>query len=334
MVRQRGFSMIELMIAMVLGLIMAAAISAVFVASKTGVRSTDQVGELQESASFAMRLISEDLRQANMLGPLGAPLVVGTNTDLNGVVVGNDCFGGGVNNASLPRNTAPAGSFTMLWGGIAGTNPMVCSGTPTFSPVTGTDILQVKRLAGPPATAATWRNDRLYALVNSTQVRFWPGTTVPVFPAGIPDGQYFPYLHHVYYIANETRGTRTIPVLRRRYLTVDATGVHMADETLVEGIERFHVMYGIDTDGDALANFYASADTMPDADWIGSTGQRVVSARLYILARAREADPSFSGNFSYTLGDQAAYTPADHFRRLLVQTTINLPNPQYQQVNN
>ncbi|EKE68268.1 PilW family protein [Gallaecimonas xiamenensis] len=330
MSKERGFSLIELMVAMTLGLVMAAAISAVFVASKRGVRSTEQVGELQENASFALRLIGEDLRQANHLGPMtGTPLVVGLNTELSGVVVGSDCLGGGVNNGTLPRDTAPAGSFQMLWGGIAADGVMGClSGA-----VAGTDILQIKRLAGPMATAATWRSDRLYMLANPNRARFWPGTTAGQFPPPINNGEYWPYLHHVYYIANETRGSLTVPVLKRRFLTIDATGPHMADEALVEGIERFHVMYGIDTDQDAMANFYASADAIADADWIGTAGQKVVSARLYILARTLTADRDFDGNFSYQLGDQAAYAPNDHFRRLLLQTTITLPNPQYQQIS-
>ncbi|WKE64958.1 PilW family protein [Gallaecimonas kandeliae] len=328
--RQQGFSLIELMVAMTLGLIMAAAISSVFVASKRGVRSTEQVGELQENASFALRMMGDDLRQANLLGLMtGTPLLVGLNTDLNGVAVASDCLGGGINNGSLPRNTAPAGSFQMLWGGIAATGIMAC----LTDAVNGTDILQVKRLAGPAATAATWRTDRLYLLMNSNKAEFWPGTTAGQFPAAINEGQYWPYLHHVYYIANETRGSLTVPVLKRRYLTVDGTGAHMADETLVEGVERFHVMYGIDTDKDGMANFYSGAESVTDADWIGSSGQRVVSARLYVLVRTLTEDKDYSGSISYQLGDQAAYLPNDHYRRLLLQTTVNLPNPQYQQLS-
>ncbi|ROQ22373.1 PilW family protein [Gallaecimonas pentaromativorans] len=337
--KQRGFSLIELMIAMTLGLVMAAAISAVFVASKRGVRSTEQVGELQENASFALRLISEDLRQANMLGPMtGTPLIINTNTELNGVTVqgGSDCLGGGVNNASLPRDTAPAGSFLMLWGGIAANGVMTCLGS---TAINGTDILQVKRLAGPVATAATWQTGKVYLLANNNNARFWLGSTAADFAAPpITNGEYWPYLHHVYYLANEVRGTTTVPVLKRRFLSASASdcspGVApcMADETLVEGVERFHILYGIDTDDDAMPNFYASADNVTDADWIGSDGQRVVSARIYVLVRTVREDSNYTSAVSYTLGDQAAYTPGDHFRRLLLQTTVTLPNPQYLQV--
>ncbi|WP_115720540.1 PilW family protein [Gallaecimonas mangrovi] len=330
----RGFSLVELMVAMTLGLVMAAAISAVFVASKRGVKSTEQIGELQENASYALRLVTEDLRQAGMMGPMsGTPLIVDTNLSLNGVAVasGSDCSGGGVNNASLPRDTAPAGSFLMLWGGIAASGVMSCLDSKA---VTGTDILQIKRLAGPVATSSSWQTASLYLLMNSNNARFWPGSTAGEFTSPpITNGEYWRYIHHIYYIADETRGNLTVPVLKRRYLTIDGGNLVMADEDLVEGVERFHLMYGIDTDDDAIPNYYASASELTDADWIGSSGQRVVAARIYLLIRTQLSDANYDASISYTLGDMTPYSPADHYRRLLLQSTITLPNPQYQQLS-
>ncbi len=63
--RLRGFTLIELMVAMVLGLLVAAGIVTVFSSTSSSNKAQDQLARLQEEGRFAMSRLSSDLRMAN-----------------------------------------------------------------------------------------------------------------------------------------------------------------------------------------------------------------------------------------------------------------------------
>ena len=62
---QRGFTLIELMVAMVLGLLVAAGIVTVFASTSSSNKAQTQLARLQEEGRFAMSRLSTDLRMAN-----------------------------------------------------------------------------------------------------------------------------------------------------------------------------------------------------------------------------------------------------------------------------
>lgn len=63
--RQRGLTLIELMVAMVLGLIVAAGIITVFASTSNSNRAQTQMANLQEAGRFAMTRLKDDVRMAN-----------------------------------------------------------------------------------------------------------------------------------------------------------------------------------------------------------------------------------------------------------------------------
>lgn len=67
---QRGFGLIELMIAMGLGLVLVLGITQVFLGSKRTFVTQQQVAVQQENARFVLTRISRDVRQAGMFGCL------------------------------------------------------------------------------------------------------------------------------------------------------------------------------------------------------------------------------------------------------------------------
>lgn len=62
--RPYGFSLIELMVAMALGMILTLAIGQVFMSSRLTNTSTDESARMQENARFALQLIERELRMA------------------------------------------------------------------------------------------------------------------------------------------------------------------------------------------------------------------------------------------------------------------------------
>lgn len=67
---QRGFGLIELMIAMTLGLILVLGVSQIFLASKRSFVVQQQLAVLQENARFVLTRVSRDVRQVGMFGCL------------------------------------------------------------------------------------------------------------------------------------------------------------------------------------------------------------------------------------------------------------------------
>jgi type IV pilus assembly protein PilW len=62
---QGGFTLVELMVAMVLGLLVAAGIVTVFASTSSSNKAQDQVARLQEEGRFAISRLSTELRMAN-----------------------------------------------------------------------------------------------------------------------------------------------------------------------------------------------------------------------------------------------------------------------------
>ncbi|MDG1751295.1 MAG: prepilin-type N-terminal cleavage/methylation domain-containing protein, partial [Thalassotalea sp.] len=109
----KGFSLIELFIALAVGLGLLAGVLSVFVSMKTTTKETSTYGELQENGRFALSVLSDDLLRQDFWGDY-----VGTFdlANLNGAALGapgNDCQGEGINNGTFP---VAAGHFRTLWG--------------------------------------------------------------------------------------------------------------------------------------------------------------------------------------------------------------------------
>ena len=66
--KQKGFSLIELMIAMVIGLVLMSGIVSVFASSRKSFDMTQEISSVQESARFAMDALNEDIRLAGFQG--------------------------------------------------------------------------------------------------------------------------------------------------------------------------------------------------------------------------------------------------------------------------
>jgi type IV pilus assembly protein PilW len=62
--RQRGFSLVELMTALLLSLLLIAATISVFLSNKRAYSATEGLGRIQESARIAFELMSRDIREA------------------------------------------------------------------------------------------------------------------------------------------------------------------------------------------------------------------------------------------------------------------------------
>lgn len=76
-IRQQGVGLIEVMIAMVLGLVVVLGISQIFVSSKQSFLTQDSSARLQEDARYILSRITQELRMAGMFGCVAAGSITG-----------------------------------------------------------------------------------------------------------------------------------------------------------------------------------------------------------------------------------------------------------------
>lgn len=130
-----------------------------------------------------------------------------------------------------------------------------------------------------------------------------------------------------YYVA---LGTGGIPSLFRIDLSCGLSPdgeCSVVGEELVEGVENMQVMYGLDTDGDLVANQYVTAAGItPTAS--GESGfSNVVSVRISLLMRSLDKGQDILDSEIYTLGDGIPINPIDNrLIRITTNATVHLRN--------
>lgn len=72
----KGFSLVELMIAMVLGLVLLGGVIGVFLSNQNTARATNDLSDLQNSVRLTFQLLSQDIRSAGFAGCNNSPRVV------------------------------------------------------------------------------------------------------------------------------------------------------------------------------------------------------------------------------------------------------------------
>ncbi len=114
---QAGFTLIELMIALLLGVLVAAAAGGVFISNKRVYAASETLNRIQETGRVTFELMSRDLREAggnpcNSSAPLVNQLVSGDNSYWNQYAAGLFGYGGAV----APGTTTGAGTAQRVAG--------------------------------------------------------------------------------------------------------------------------------------------------------------------------------------------------------------------------
>lgn len=130
----RGFSLVELMVAMAIGLTVLAAVSMVLVNSKKNYTTQDSLARLQENARFAMQFLTRDLRMSRFFGCPNAldkisSTVNGSFDQTNAADQGNPLEVRvpirGIDNAGAWRPTAPIATLPTPSNMVPGTDAIL-----------------------------------------------------------------------------------------------------------------------------------------------------------------------------------------------------------------
>ena len=91
--RERGFTMIELMVAMVLGLVIIGGATSLMLANRQSYRTNEALSQAQESARTAFELLARDVREAGISGCTNNNRMANTLSTSNGTLWWQTWFG-------------------------------------------------------------------------------------------------------------------------------------------------------------------------------------------------------------------------------------------------
>lgn len=302
--RARGFSLVELMVALAIGLLLVAGIAQIYVSSKQSYNVQDNLARMQEAGRYAVEAISEDLRLAGYWGNNGDVTTVGGATPPDGTCTAAT-WGSMIEQRIFGLNDTPAGYDCI-------------ASTAHF----GGDVLVV-RYAKPEQTTAFQSTDKgdLFVRTSIFQGRLFRYDPAGVLPAIVatPPATTHRVVAHAYYIAKASQAnpncpTVTVPELARERLKGDV----IERESLVRGIEDLQAEYGIDTNNDGMADRYVTAAGV--TNW-----RQVMTARIWLLARSECPEGGYTGTSDYTVSDKTR-GGKDGFRRQLYTVTVALRN--------
>jgi len=342
--RAAGVTLVELLVAMTIGLVLIIGATQVYVDSHTAYAVNDTTARLQENARYALSVVEPDVRMSGNWGL--------TN------------FSDGIGGKALPTDAqlalgAPAAStcgvnFPLLLGlPVQGTNDSytaTCAANSAAMP--NADTITVRRASAitvPPATA-------------SGPLRICSTRTSGVLVTDITgafcqdvNAQINNLIVNLYYV-DQSSSQAGVPSLRRKALNA---GPAFQDDEIVPGVEDLQVQYGVDltagvgATGGAATEYLNAGATLTNLLTSVTAPAQIVAVRIWLLVRSDAPESGFTDDRIYEYGDRLvqngttgdltsvadntkAYRPslsADNsftgvkrYRHLLVSKTIQIRN--------
>lgn len=315
--KQSGFSVVELMVAMLLSMTLGVAVVSVFTNNSHSFNQDENISRMQDDARFALSEIAFEISMAGHYGELHVPAIV--TPDAN-IAIGIDCGPGGQVNWMYRTVEAGTGNTHSIAAIDNATNAEAVAAHSCFAAgevLEGTDIVSIKRVAG--AEAGVLRAGGVYLRTNGTVGLLFrapfPAAPSVVVAAPMADWEFRPSIYYIRQFAN-TPGDG-IPTLCRKVLR--GAGPSMTTECLATGIEDLQIEYGIDTTEDGHPNVYLPAPTLDEI-------QNVVSARIFLLARTTDIDTRYTNDKTYSVSNAPDFTPGDSFHRRVFSTSVSIQN--------
>jgi len=322
-----GFGLVEILIAMVLGLILTIGMSNVFLSSKQAYRTQSALSVVQENGRYAIETLSRGIRMAGYQG-CGSLDIVTPN-----VIAQNVPGTGGYSASAAIRGYAFSGNKFLSASGGSTSDKYGDTGSTSDDPVgviDGTDVITVARaddcgayLVGNmttdnaniqinPDNTCTFDQNDLVLISDCSSSDLFQITNNPIGSGKITmahaqganitnrlskpygeDAVIFKFVHSDYYIKLNGFGERAL--YRRDWVK----GAYVESE-LVEGVENLQVLYGEDTTDDFSTDDYFQENAV--TDWA-----KVNSVRFVLTLVSKAANITIDGgrmrqNMATTVG--------------------------------
>ena len=335
---QRGVTLVELMVALALGLLITVAMLKVYVDASGLYRFNEGLARVQENGRFALEFIRRDARVAGFWGCYSdAPLtnqISATSDAWLDVAAGHI---DGINGDPDIDPDKPDKPDSITFRSATGSGTLVNTTMTAASDSVSVDSVTTIT-SGMAALISDCDNGDIFQVTGISGTSLAHGTsastnTSPDLSMAYAAGSRLYQVRETTYCVADGAGIdesgNPIPSLRRAYGKDSADACETGDE-LVEGIQNMQILYGEDTDadsdganGDGTANRYVAIDTADlDVD-------RIVSVRLSLLARSLNnyltTEPS-PYTFNGVAVTQMDMDDDDRYLRKVFTTTITLRN--------
>jgi type IV pilus assembly protein PilW len=321
-----GFSLVELMVALAIGLFLVIGLISLLVSISHTRTELDKTSRQIENGRYALQLLTADVQHAGFMGWY-------TPKSATSTLPADVCAPSGGDFVATPSVSVPvfiygytgsASSPSCLSNRLAGTAILVVrrvstTAIPVGSAVAGETYMQVAACAplNPPFVVSSNSGD--FTLKQKDC-----GTAATIRK----------YIVRLYYISscNVCSPSDNIPTLKMAEFVNGA----MTITPLAEGIQNLQIDYGVDTNNDGAPDCNVSnpGDTTQTVcspyDWtVAATNwANVVAMRIYVLARNNEATADWTDTRTYDLGLAGSYTPAsgDKYKRHVYGAVVRVVN--------
>ena len=306
--QQAGLSLIELMVALVIGSLLLLGATSLLINNKRIYQTQDQLGRMQENARFAVQRMFHDISMAGYFGCTGAagaitnnlrdPLATGgADYDVSHPVEGFDNATGnwlpsGRTFARTPARTPASRTDGITVRGMSGMSYYLDSASPITSQ---TDDVKVKIPEGMELDKAIEEDDYVMIadckgadIFQATTVTPDTGNKTLTLAHATGSDNKTDSLHKLYqdYENRNTNTTTKKSVAKVARLNVSryyiaagskgGTSLYRNNEELVEGVQDMQLLYGIDSATDDNA----TPDQYVNAAGVGTNWSKIVSVKI------------------------------------------------------
>jgi type IV pilus assembly protein PilW len=327
---QRGMTLVEIMISMVVGLILLAGILSIFTSNKQAYRIQESTNILNENARYALNQMQYHLRMGEHWGGVETANVEIEDTLAALAIVGS-C------GASTP--TISGRGFTGVDG--ASTPPVDCIDGDDYEAETDVLILRFGEPERIPSDDAEISDNVFVRVAMGRRAMIYQGNAITSLPSDLYDAAdpdpdqlaNYRYRTVVYFIrrcASQDRGTAGVcdgdddstPTLTR--LTLE--GTDLVQEDVIAGVEQMQLTYGVLDESVSPPRIeYKTADEITaNNEWT-----EVANVQVSLVIRGEQRDTTFTDNRDFDMYGGYTYTPAAadrSFRRKLFNFTVQIRN--------
>lgn len=345
--RERGLSMVELLVALAIGSLLIVGAVFVYSQSRTTATLSETVARLQENARFAFALMEPDIQLAGNYGYGNQPSDIRmTDGTFVSDLQQDDTKYTKVAPSGGGQHECGANFAFDLIATVQGVEKGFGLGCAAFGAgaATDSDTLIIRRASATPVAANA---EKLQLVANRlqplNQVMFSAAASPVTLKSNLVDVR--DIMTSVYYVSKDSDARTGFPSLRRKTLQLDTTvlkdgKLHMVDEEVMAGVEDLQVQFGIDmgadTDGDGkrddtdnngvadVVNGQVTRYVNPDDTASAKKGQ-IVSVRVWLRLRADNGEVGFSNKTTYDQGT-STFVANDNIRRIVATRTFFLRN--------
>jgi len=357
MQRERGFSLVEFMVAITIGLFLIAGLVYLIAETSRSRAEIERSSRQIENGRYALDRIAEDLRHAGFYGEYFSVPAAGEAGFPASLTAASPCATAiGTKNPPTQLHAGMPLAIQAYDGGVSVPSDLTgCIAAADYQP--NTDILVVRRASTstiaktePLAPGGARYSNQPYIQTTPVDYAIDLGSNVGTFTLTLPsanntatyDAPLHRYIVRIYFISkcnvpssgvasapcdNSADGGSPIPTLKMMELGINpGTGATEFQKiALAEGIEHLQLDFGIDTTGDGVADVVSQCTAGAPCTAIDFSN--VVTVQVSIVARNTETSPAYYDDKTYSLG-ALGYTTAtnDHYRRHAYSALVRLNN--------